>query len=342
MKGFKHSLLTLLIIHVIFVGCFSGSSGDKHEIVLKGNLELKGADKIYFYSYKDSIDFFLARKSALDSALIESNGDFSFNIPSNNSLVFSLQFGSSDLVSNMILLPGDQLEFKFSGEENKPVIVSEGEASLFSSFLLQFTHKFYKEQGIKKEYYIASNYMDIKTYEKYLDKRQQQMLDDYEVFFSDVSLRKEYHDYALNTIKYEIASDKLMYLWKKRMKGESAHPDSGYLAFATPEFIENDEAFITPSYIRFLNLYLNEIYTRKLETGQLGDINSQPVIPTLEKYKLANKVFKGRFRQALLCNILSDDVKDSGNGQVKHHSVTTLDSLLYLFKEKYGTAVISN
>lgn len=342
MKIFKCSLLALLLIQLIFVGCFSGSDNNKHEITIKGNVERKSDDKIYLYSYKDSVDFFISQKSILDSSLIDSNGDFNFYIKSRNPLVFNIQYGSSDLVSNMIVLPGDQLTFRFQGDHNDPAVVSEGEASSFNSYLLQFIHKFYKEEAIKKEYYIASNYMDIKTYEGYLDKRQQQMLNNYAVFSNGVVLKKEYHDYAVNTIKYEIASDKLMYLWKKRMKGEPVYPDSGYFAFATPEFVENVDAFITPSYIRFLNLYFKEIYGQKVESGELPEDKSKSLIPSPEKYKLANKMFTGRFLQALLYNILLDDANGSEGANTKYYMGKNLDSLLYLFKEKYGAAIISN
>jgi len=326
----------ILFIGVIFLSaCTTQTKKETSQTVIKGNIQNSKTGKVYFYSYADSIDLFIERFTALDSSLIDADGNFSFELEINQPKVFSLRYGSRDLVSNLFISPGDQLEFKFYGNKFIPIIEPIGEEAKFNIYLLQFSDTFYKEPVRAKEYYIASNYYSADQYAVYNDQRKKQMLVFFNNYFRNDNISKNHRSYALFTIQYELASDQLMYLWKKRMKGEPYTADSSYYNFKNPNFVENADAFISPSYIRFLNLYLNEDYEKNISNGKTLT-SSQNFHPSAEKYVLAHQLFNGIFLEAILYRIFYNDVKDVTDTEITERIISSnIDSLKSEFEIKY-------
>jgi hypothetical protein len=325
-----------LIFALLFTGCTTTSKDKSGLTFIKGNIQLPASGKIYFYSYADSIDFYLARQSPVDSVTVAQNGDFAFELKIDKPYVFSLQHDKKTLVSSLFINPGDQLEIRFYGKQHLPRITPFGPEAKFNTYLLNFIDTFYNETNRHNEYYIASNYMDLQQYATYTDKRKREMLAFFNGYFNNDTLKTVYSDFAIQSICYELASDRIMYLWKKRMKGEPVIPDSAYLNYADPSFVENSKALITPSYIRFINLYLKDVFERMVETGTLPANEGDSLIVAVEKYKLALKLFNPPFRDVVLFNLLINEMNVVTDSEVvSSPGKAGLDTLISLFEKKY-------
>ena len=327
----------LFFLIFTFSGCARVYQKEAGITTVSGNIQPPAQSKIYFYSYADSVDFYLARQSPIDSAVIAQNGDFVFELKIDKPFVFSLQHDNKTLVSSLFLNPGDQLEIRFYGKQRIPKITPFGQEAKFNTYLLNFIDTFYNETTRHNEYYIASNYMDLQQYATYTDKRKKEMLDFFNSYFENETIKPVYTEFAVQSISYELASDRIMYLWKKRMKGEPVMPDSAYLQFTNSSFVENNKAFITPSYIRFINLYLKDTYERMVETGALPVNKGDTLIAAVEKYKLAGKLFKPPYRDAVLYNLLINESKVVTDKEiVSGPGKAGLDTLITLFETKYS------
>jgi hypothetical protein len=328
----KCSAILLFLFSV--AGCHSV---DSDSTVIKGNIQFPPAGKIYFYSFSDSIDIFLENKSVMDSAIIDQNGNYEFKLHLKNSSAFDLVCGKKNLATNLFISPGDKIKIVFSGKENITHVISDGEAAKFNSYLVQYLDTFYRAPSVKDEYYIGTNYMDIQQFTTYSERRKQRQLDFYTDYFKGDVVEREFNNYALNTISYGIAVDRLMYVWKKRMKGENIVVDSSYYNFATTEFLENKDAFNCPAYIRFLNLYIKDIYERMVERGELPIDESERLIPAVEKYNLALQLLNGPSRDAVLCNIIYSDMHNVAAAEpADRKRKQPLDSMLMTFRKKYS------
>ncbi len=331
------SILLVATSLILIGGCNQKAGNGEQGTIISGNIQFPETNKLYFYSFADSVDFFLARQTPIDSALIQANGDFSFHLTNGAQYVFKLQLNGKELLSNLLILPGDKLEINFYGKQHTPKIVPYGNAAKFNSFLLKFVDKFYKEKEVKNEYYIASNYMDPNHYEIYTNKRKKDMLNFFNSYFENDSILPVYSSFVVNSIYYELASDRLMYLWKKRMKGEPIAPDSSFFYFTEPSFVQNSSAFVTPSYIRFLNLYIKDTYERMVERGELPLNKKDKLIPSVEKYRIASELLDGTFEDAALYSIIVNDGNDVSDSTINVYKTrTSLDALKASFKSKYG------
>jgi hypothetical protein len=292
---------------------------------------------MYFYSYPDTFATYLGVKSAIDSSDIDKNGNYSIEFHAPKSYAFDLVCGDSNLVSNLIVVPGSELKINFVQKGNKPEIFPGGEDAKFNTYLLMFVDTFYRNPDTKRDYYIVTNFMSIEEFTKYNINRQNKMLEFYHNYFGDIKLRKEYSDYALNTINYGIGVDRLMYLWKKRMKVENVKADSSYFKFITHSYLENKDGFNCPAYIRFLNLYIKDVYERKIEEGELVVNPQNGLKPQVEKYKLSKKLLNEPYSNIVISNIVVSDVNDVTENEITPAMINlSLDSLDKWFVNKYS------
>ena len=324
-------LLFLILLSTSDCGSYSGEKPGSTTI--KGKIQFPPGEKIYCYSYTDSLDLLLDRKLPIDSAIIDKDGNFSLNPPFKNAWSFDLRCGKNYLVNNLILLPGSSLKINFFGKENKPEIFPSGDAENFNNFLLRLSKDFYQDADPKNVYYIATNYMDINQFSEYNKTRKENMMNLFNNMFQGKTLNKDFYNYAVNTINYGIAIDRLMYLWKKRMKRQPVTPDSSYLDFETPSFVDNKEALNCPSYNRFLYLYIKDVYEDKVEKGELPESGSGKLIPQVEKYKLAMKLLTRPCLDVVMYNIILSDTPDSARAPAEK---LPLDSLMASFRQKYS------
>jgi hypothetical protein len=329
-------IFVLIISGIEFTGCTLHGNKPRSTII-KGNIRFPQAGKIYFYSYADTAGLYLGKKSPLDSSVVDKNGNYSFSLNCKTPCVFDLKCGDAILVTNLFIKEGDEIKLNFAGKNNQPEIFPASREARQNTFLLMFLDTFYREPAAGQVYYIGTNYMDIGRFVSYNESRRQKQLDLFNSFFKNDSVEKEFNAYVLSTINYGIAVDRLMYLWKKRMKGEGVRADSSYFSFETPAFIENREALNCPAYIRFLNLYIKDEYERMVERGELPHSNTEKLIPQVEKYKLALNLLKKPYRDVVVYNIILGDMNDVTEENNLHRtSVPTLDSLSAWFKRKYS------
>ncbi len=324
------------LILLMVCGCRAGNNKKSSEILVHGSFENAARSVIYVFSYPDTNSIYLGLKAIIDSSLVDQRGNYSFHIRAHFPFAFNLETKDSVLVSNLFLTPGDELELNFKGENNQPEIGSSGQASRFNNFLLQLADTFYKDPETRKIYYISTNYMSLPRFTDYCRERMDKQLGFFHRYFKDETLQKEFGDYALHTIRYGIGCDKLMYLWKKRMKQEPVSVDSSWFDFITPAFLENRDALFCPAYIRFLNLYLKDYYERMQEKRLLSGDYSRPPLPAVEKFRLAGQLFHRPFRDVVWLNIITDEMKSSQDSMESGYRVSMpLDSMITWFKSKY-------
>jgi hypothetical protein len=328
----------MMLFWVLVIGsCSDRSESVSDKTVVRGVIERPASGYVYFYSYADSGDYFMGITSALDSALPDAKGYFVLEPEVKQYCYFSLFYDRKDLVTNLVVHENDRLDIDFIGEQRVPKIVSKGNTSAFNTYLLKFTDEFYHKPAVKKEYYVSSNYMEVGPYAEYTDKRRLAMMDYYSNYFKGEQLDPLFLDYTLLAIKYEFGCDRLMYLWKKRMKGELIFPDSSYLAFVNPEYLSNEDALLSPSYIRFVNLYIKEMYERKLESGEFLKVGSTPIIANVEKYKIASSLLNGKVRDVVYYNLAFNELKAMNSlSDSLHSSRQSPELVLKAFEQKYG------
>jgi len=329
--------ILLISIAFLFSACNGSDKSQSGSTVVEGTIQNPADGKIYFYTYIDSASLYLDNKSLIDSSAVDNKGHYSFTLPNNSPVIFNLQMGSNILANNLFLIPGAHLEINFTGKDNTPEINSSGHDSFYNKFLLQFLDSFFRDSSVRNEYYIASNYMDIHQFTEYIEKRKQKQLNFFNDYFKGDSLNNYFKNYCLNTINYGIASDKLYYLWKKRMKVENIRGDSSFFSFETKSFIENADALNCPAYIRFLNLYIKDTYERMVERGELPINRANKLIPQVEKYKLAVRLLERPYRDVVLYNLIHSEMNEIGNETSKYEAPTnSLDFMINWFCKKYA------
>lgn len=328
-----NSLAILSLIAFLLCSCQSEKKENAETSTIKGHIQHPIKDKIYFSSYKDSFELYQENKTTLDSALLDQNGNFSFSLKINNPIAFDLESGGKNLGINLFISPGDQLEINYPDTSYTPQINSSTEEGKFNAFLVNFQYKFFRDPEIKNEYYIGSNYMDGHNFATYNDRRKEEQLKFFSSTFEDDSLKKARSEYAMNTVLYGIGVDRLMYVWKKRMKNQTVVLDSNYFDFETKTFLENRDAMNCPAYIHFLKLYVKDSYERSVERGEIP----AEALPQVEKYKLCINLLDKPFSDVVLYNILLSDMHDVSNKETAHGNYSMpLDSMLIVFRQKYS------
>lgn len=336
LQSLRRSVLHLrtcffFVIFACFAGCNTSSKSGK--IVIEGNAG-SGTRAVYFYTYPDTLQLYSEVKIPIDTASVHENGSFSFKVNSMHPLVFDLHDEKGQLTANLFMCPGDEIKIQFN-KDRRPLIDKTTMEGKFNAYLIEFIDTFYRADRVRNEYYISTNYMNGRAFTDYIEQRKAAQVAFFERRFGGSNLKKEYSEYALNTIKYGIAVDRLMYVWKKRMKSEYVTLDPDFFSFATPQFIENSTAFNCPSYIRFLNLFIKDMYERKVDLGELRNSKSIPLNPALEKYKLAVKLLNRPFRDAVMYQIVHNELSNDKTGETGVTEKTPIDSLMKLFEDKY-------
>ena len=189
---FVFSILSL--VFVVFAGCNSDRHKNSGIAIIQGNIQFPVNDKIYFYSYADSADIYLENKSAMDSSMVDKKGNYIFKLRCKNPLVFNLESGNKNLVTNLFISPGDDITINFSGKNNIPQVTPFSKAAEYNVYLIKFLDAFYLDPLVKQQYYIVSNYLDLNQFISYNEERKQSQLQFFKGFFREDSLKKEFKD----------------------------------------------------------------------------------------------------------------------------------------------------
>ncbi len=334
----KYFFITIAFFATTF-GCTTLPDSDRDSTILKGHGHFAPRQIIYLYAYANPVDKFLATKTIQDSAVVDDKGNYSFSLQWNKKDFFDLKTDDIWLANNLYLRHGDKLTIDFDTKLS-PIIDDDGDAALLNQFLVLFIDTFYNEAHEKNQYYIESNYYSGPQYSGYCDERQNRKLIFYKQYFSGNAPDSDFDTIMQQEIIYQSAVDKLMFAWKKRIKNEEHIIDSAYYNFLIPHFIENENALASPSYIRFINLYIGDIYDRKLANGELPQNQSEKFIPAVEKYKLALALLHKPYRDIVMYSILNDDLSQAGQ---EHKAINfarmPIDSLVASFCNKYGVSM---
>lgn len=300
------SLLTLLLLIIVWLTKQKSKEETENFTVVKGETEFSPGSTIDIYAYPDAFQKYLNKKTIIASTRVDSRGRFLFSTHFDQPSAFDLKLGNKILASNLFLCPGDQLIINFRDTISSPQITSEENGARNNQFLLLFNEKFFKESKTKRDYYINSNFLAAGEYSEFLKNRRLQERKLYKEFFAKSPPRKEFETYVQSEINYQYAVDKLMYLWKKGIKNKQAHASNDYYDFLSKEFIENPAALNSPSYVRFLNLYFTYLYEEHLfKIRQTQKLHRED--QALEKTMLAKKTFSGLSLQIITLNILNEE-----------------------------------
>jgi hypothetical protein len=335
--AFKRSSYILFAIVILsFISCKQRNDTDKESTIIKGSIHYAEKNQIYLYRFANETNKYLGIKSLMDSSLIDKEGNYYFSISLNNPELFDLRIANTTQVSNFYISPKDQLTIDFYNKDYKPVITKDSPVAKKNQFILSLIDTFYEKPSVKHLYYIQTNYLTPVEYIFYNKDRLQKQLKFYENYFEGAATDTAFHNFIVNEIIYQSAVDRLMYSWKKRMKGENKNIDTTFYDFLTPDLIENSRALSSIAYHHFLNLFVKDIYERKLEAGQIPVNKNEKLIPSMEKIKIAEEKLKKPFLDVVLINIIHDDVSTSNPELLNTLSDTSVDSLLNWIKVKYA------
>lgn len=326
-----------LLLFCFASGCSSTQNDvDLNSSVIKGHTFFKKGTKLFLFGYADSVDLFLDNLSAIDTSLVDENGDYYFSHKLSLNTVYELQTKDSVLVPILYLSPGKEVIFNITSSNQAPVFNTSTLEGKYNDYFMKLIDTFYKEPEAKQFYYISSNFLEIEQFDDYITKRRDRQLTFYENYFGSENVDSNFKKFAHNQILYQFGIDKMYWVIKKRMKGMKLKIDASYHDFLRTSYIQNDNAINCPAYIRFIKFYLKDSYERKVEKDI--SINKLPVhIPAVEKYKIATKNFKGLALKAALYNIISDDIYGIGNNEIyKEVSLKSFDKILLIFRQKYS------
>ncbi len=303
MRKIKGWIYILLILDILCGACNSPTPTDPDHSVIKGNIEYPSARMIYLFSFADSNAKYSGIRTPIDSAIIDKHGDYVFSFKLKECSVCDLRIGEKMVEPNLFLCKGETLTINFTEKENKPLITGDDITAKQNNYLQKFLQKFYSDPEVKQFYYISSNYLPVTEYSAYMEKRRNEQKTFYDEFFRSNKPEKEFADYATSEIEYQNAADKLMCVWKKRMKGEDATQDSTYDRLSDRSFLENSRAVKSPAYFHFLTLYVSDIYERLLAERKIPKNATDRLDPLYEKRNIASEYLNGIARDIVLRNL---------------------------------------
>ena len=316
--------------------CSSGDSVPGDQAFIRGKINFPDRNVVYFCSYANEVDRAIGQKTTLDSAITDAEGNYLLKTHWTKPDLFDLKNGSKDLVSNFFICPGDEVVLNFPDKQQHVKISGAGKSVSYCKFINALVDTFYNEPQTHHQYYIESNYYTPVYYGTFCDDRRSRKMEMFNHSFKEYEISSDFKNLMVSEITYQSAVDRLMFSWKKRMKGEDNVIDSSYYDFLSPSLVENQQALKSPSYLRFLNLYIKDKYERLLETRKLGSDKSEPINAAVEKSRIAINELSLPFRNVPLFNIIHDDMISTGDKKgINTFSKTPGDSLLARFFRKY-------
>lgn len=333
----KNVLAIIISFFFLFsISCKQAEKKDLNVTVIQGKISSPIAPNIYLFAFADSISQLLGEKTILDSCEIDKDGNYLFSLNWKQSSLFDLKNGNDLLIANLFLNPKDNITLNFTGEERKPKIVLNTKEAKYNDFLLQFKEKYFEEKETKHYYYVESNYLSILQFQNYIDKRSSEQVDFFHNYFKNETLSETFTKFVLTEIYYQSANDKMMFLWKKRIKEEWHPGDSVYADFLKETKIESPDALLSPAYHRFLQLYIDELYQQIFDRHKIVQTKPENISPNLLKFQTANEHLHGIYLE-LVCVKLLRDERNSVSTKNETHTAT-LDTLLHSlsasFKER--------
>jgi len=278
------------------------------DTILKGHINFDFKGPLYLSGYADSMDQILGRKTVLDTAVIDKKGNYRFVLHACQSCIYDLKTADSLWLSSLYISPQNKLKIDFNERLKDPVIDTSNMEGRYNDFRVKLTWKFFKENETKQFYYIGANYLTLNQFDTFVQGRRKQMHSFYDQYFKGLKPDEEFQKYALAEIDYQYGIDKMMFLWKHRIKDVDIFPDSSYYKYITStSYLNNPDAISSQAYAHYLILYINNIYGEMLAKNHLPT----PVHPIAEKYSLACINLEEPFRDIVIANLIVSDMKPS-------------------------------
>lgn len=286
------------------------SDDDKHQTILNVQLQHKPQriQRIYIYAYPDSFSVLHTGKVLMDSCDLDDQGIFKLSFSKWHKAGFiDLAISTEPLISNLFLIPGQQLSLEFDCAQTPAVLSNRNQLDDYNRFLQEFSDTFYRSPGVKDFYYAKSNYLLAPEYANYIDARHQQELDFSHDVLKDTSLDQTFRAFVRHEIDYQWANDKIAFLWKKWIRNEEVPIDSGYYNFLKDIKIDNPDALQSPAYWRFLQLYIREMHRQLPVERQLKEDAAYT------KCTIAQQLTSGMALKIALLHILNNELDNASS-----------------------------
>lgn len=304
-------VITLFLFYTIS-SCTRSDSGITTVSGLLIHGVVKPGNKVYFYSDSGGFDFLHPDKTLTDSCEINPDGFYSFKITGwHRAGFFNLGYNHQIIARNYFLQPGEKIQIDLDISESPARLLSHKKAGKYNQFLQEFSDTFYRNPVVKNYYYISSNFLLAPEFAKYIDDRHLNQQQFAKRILDDPETTPVFKNYLQSEIDYQWANDKTAFLWKKWIRNEEVPLDSSYFNYVKEIRIDNPDALISPAYIRFLQLYIRELY-RQLPL----EIQSASSAPAM-KCQIAAKYTSGIAYKVALYHILSDELSNVSSLGVK-------------------------
>jgi hypothetical protein len=336
----KLFILALLLAPVLFLNSCTWQSNEKQgDTIIKGKIRFASGGDLYLIGYADSIDKILGKKTVLDTAAIGKDGSYRFSIHPKTANEFELKLKDTIILTDVYIAPKNKLSINFGNEHTDPVVSTDNLEGMYNDYRVKLNRKFYFEPEVKQMYYISANYLHVEQFDSFVQVRRKQQLAFFDSYFKGQKPDPEFEKYARSEINYQYGIDKMMFLWKKRIKNVDVFPGPAYYQdISDKAYLENPDALNSPAYYHFLNLYINNIYGERLVKNEIKPIGGEPIKPAVEKMKIAKQSIKEPYFYIVSDNIIASDISSmelqefrTKNPDQKQLSL----NLLKWFEEKY-------
>ena len=325
-----------LLLVLILTGCHVREN--PQDTVLKGRIGFACKGSLFLVGYADSIDKFLGKKSTMDTATIDENGNYRFVLHPQGPNIYDLKSADSLWLPSIYICPTNKLVINFNEKNKDPRIDTSNLEGMYNDFRVKLTYKFFKENTVNQFYYIGANYITINQFDTFVQGRKKQMIVFFDNYFKGQNISPDFKKYALAEINYQYGIDKMMYVWKHRIKNKDIIPDSAYYRDITNKiYLENPDAMFGPAYYHYLNLYVNNIYGESLvKNASRPEMNQKLFAEPIEKIEIAFYSLGLHYQDIVICNIIAGEMSNTEYQRLKAaNSARTYQALLVWFEKKY-------
>jgi hypothetical protein len=333
----KFLLVAFVLLGIFFTSCSQYANENPQDTVLKGTIKFAHEGNLYLIGYADSINKILGKKTTIDTTKIDRNGEYRFSIHAQSANEYELKLMDTILVTDIYIAPGNKVILNFDEIHSDPYFSKNDMEGKYNDFRVKLSRKFYFEPEVKQMYYISANYLHIDQFDSFVKMRRNQQMTFFDDYFKGQKPDPEFEKYARAEINYQYGIDKLMFLWKKRIKNIDIFPDSSYYSDISKKgYLENPDALNSPAYIHFLNLYINNMYGEKMVKNAIRNKDAKPINTTIEKYKLTLSTLNKPYRDIVLYNIITTEMNSAESDALfRNKSKPSIDILIDWLRKKY-------
>lgn len=322
---------------ILFQACHQSNRDDAVVQVRLLNCKGKDCERVILYKYREPFSLIHLKKEPVDTFTADRSGRLRFTIQADQLPCLIDLGGSSYVFSRDIYISrGDRLKLVFDHAYDPPSLVSRTESGRYNSFLQTFADTFYRNPEVRNDYYNGSNFLLVPDYAKYIDKRHQQQLQFAEEILNDPGADSLFKKFLLHEINYQWANDKTAFLWKKWIRNEEVPLPGEYFDFLNQLDLHDPDAWKSPAYQRFLELYVRELHRQLPVSSQTGTYTARV------KADLASRIFSGTTLKIALWQILQEESSNSQSltGFDSIRAKKTEDLATYMFEQTLDSAYL--